>query len=74
MFLVDAETYLPLTHRYTVRLRSRVLFESNSRFTVYERLPLDARGRELLLLDRHPGARYVDRSGRTLPRSARREP
>jgi hypothetical protein len=35
-----------------------------TRYLVYERLPLDEHGRELLRLDPHPGAIELDRRGR----------
>jgi hypothetical protein len=55
-YLVDAETYLPLTQRVSVRVDSRPGYSLFIRYLVYERLPLDARSRAQLDLDRHPGA------------------
>jgi hypothetical protein len=56
VFLVDAETYLPLQKRHSIDtgVGSATLV---SRYTVYERLPLNARTSELLALDAHPGAK-----------------
>jgi hypothetical protein len=61
-YLVDAETYLPLASRVTVRF-DRKTFRLSTRYLVYERLPLDARSRGLLALDRHPGATCADGAG-----------
>jgi hypothetical protein len=54
-YVVDGETYLPLRQRWSVR-RGDEEFGFVSEFLVYERLPLDARSRARLDLDRHPGA------------------
>jgi hypothetical protein len=62
-YVVDAETYYPVSLRWRHHFRRHVI-EINTRFLVYERLPLDARGRELLRLDSHPGAVELDRMGR----------
>jgi hypothetical protein len=65
-FLVDAETYLPLAQRFSARSRSTdpadpiTRIRLDSRYLVYERLPLNARNRELLHLDTHPGAKCSD--------------
>jgi hypothetical protein len=56
-FLVDSETYLPLAELRTLRLRSGEAIRFRHRYLVYERLPLNARSREQLDLDPHPGAR-----------------
>jgi hypothetical protein len=40
--------------------------ELSIRYLVYERLPFDRPHRELLELDRHPGAAEYDRDGRRL--------
>jgi hypothetical protein len=69
-FTVDVDTYFPLARRYSVRQRSsdpespttRVLILA--RYLVYERLPLNARNRRMLLLDPHPGARCSPSAGR----------
>ena len=68
-FLVDADTYLPLTRRYSSRSRSsdpehpisRIVIDS--RFLVYERLPLNERNRAFLDLDPHPGAKCSQFAG-----------
>jgi hypothetical protein len=63
-YLVDAETYLPLTQRVTVRVddpeRTYRLF---TRYLTYERVPLDSRTRALLDLDPHPGATCATGAG-----------
>jgi hypothetical protein len=56
-FLVDAETYLPLAQRQSIRHPSGHAFESFARYLVYERLPLNANTRAKLDLDPHPGAK-----------------
>lgn len=56
-FLVDAETYLPLAEHRSVRLGSGRGIDVFTRFFLYERLPLNARTREQLDLDAHPGAK-----------------
>jgi hypothetical protein len=56
VFLVDAETYLPLVKRHTLDTsagKATLL----SHYTVYERLPLNEETSELLALDPHPGAK-----------------
>jgi hypothetical protein len=55
-YVVDAETYYPLTLRQEIREGERTT-ELITRFRVYETIPFDARGREQLDLDPHPGAR-----------------
>jgi hypothetical protein len=62
-FLVDSETYLPLAERRSVRPRSGAEIEFRNRYLVYERLPLNARTREQLDLDPHPGARCSPHTG-----------
>lgn len=64
-YVVDAETYYPVSLRWR-RDFDRHVIEVTSRFLVYERLPLDARGRQLLKLDPHQGATELDRMGRRL--------
>jgi hypothetical protein len=56
-FVVDSETYLPLTQRQSVRYGSGKGVEFFTRYLVYERLPLNPRTREQLDLDPHPGAK-----------------
>lgn len=56
VFLVDAETYLPLASRYT-HSNGKHRYELFTRYVVYRRLPLNARGRAKLDLDPHPGAK-----------------
>jgi hypothetical protein len=62
-YVVDAETYYPVSLRWRHRFR-RHLIVVTTRYLVYERMPLDERGRELLRLDPHPGATELDRMGR----------
>lgn len=62
-FLVDAETYLPLAERRTLRLRSGKEVRFFNRYLVYERLPLNASSRAQLDLDPHPGARCSPHTG-----------
>ena len=66
-FLVDAETYLPLAQRVSVRVNPDLAYRFFTRFLVYERSPLDARSRGLLALDPHPGA--TCRTGRASGKS-----
>jgi hypothetical protein len=56
VFLVDTETYLPLAKHHTIDTsagRGTLV----SRYTVYERLPLNQQTSELLALDPHPDAK-----------------
>jgi hypothetical protein len=56
VFLVDAETYLPLVKQHSLDTsvgRATLV----SRYSVYERLPLNAQTSELLALDPHPSAK-----------------
>jgi hypothetical protein len=55
-YLVDSETYLPLSQRVAARVESERTYRLFTRYLVYERLPLDARSRAQLALDPHPGA------------------
>jgi hypothetical protein len=56
VFLVDAETYLPLVKQHSLDTSvGRAMLVS--RYTVYERLPLNEQTSELLALDPHPGAK-----------------
>jgi hypothetical protein len=55
-FMVDAETYLPLSQRGSLDLGERRTLEVLTRYRVYERLPLNDETRRLLRLDPHPGA------------------
>jgi hypothetical protein len=56
-FVVDTETYLPLSARYTRRERDGSTARVYERFTTYERLPLNDETEGYLDLDPHPGAR-----------------
>jgi hypothetical protein len=56
-FVVDAESYLPLTQRQSVRYGSGEGVDFFTRYLVYERLPLNRRTRDALDLDPHPGAK-----------------
>jgi hypothetical protein len=62
-YLVDAETYQPLSLRLVSRTDGRAL-EMATRFLVYESIPFDARAKRLLDLDPHPGARVRYGAGR----------
>jgi hypothetical protein len=62
-FLVKSKTYLPLAQRYSERLKSGKSFELSIRYLIYEQLPLNARTRGLLALDRHPGAKCSPGAG-----------
>jgi hypothetical protein len=59
-YLVDSETYLPLSQRVSARVDSERTYRLVTRFLVYERLPLNERNRALLDLDPHPGAKCSD--------------
>jgi hypothetical protein len=68
-YLVDAETYLPLTQRVTVRVDSERTYTLFTRYLAYERLPLDGRSRAQLALDPHPGAKCAPGAGRLRDRA-----
>jgi hypothetical protein len=63
-YLVDAETYLPLTQSVSARVHQQVYggadfertYRLSTRYLIYERLPVNARSRAQLDLDPHPGA------------------
>jgi hypothetical protein len=56
VYLVDADTYYPL--RLTYRFgEGKHWAETEVRYLVYERRPLDAAGRAALEMDPHPGAK-----------------
>jgi hypothetical protein len=63
VYLVDRETYLPLAQRYTINQRPGETLRFVSRYLSYERLPLNARTRTQLDLDRHPGAKCAIGAG-----------
>ena len=65
VFLVDAETYLPLASRFTRRFGEGWI-DVFTRYLVYERLPLDARSRAQLDLDPHPGAKCAPGADRII--------
>jgi hypothetical protein len=56
-FMVDAETYLPLSQRGSLDLGEGRTLEVLTRYRVYERLPLNDQTSRLLPLDPHPGAK-----------------
>ena len=56
-FVVDAETYLPLSARYMRREKDGSTMRVYERFTTYERLPLNDKTEGYLDLDPHPGAK-----------------
>jgi hypothetical protein len=62
-YLVDSETYLPLSQRVSARVDPERTYRLFTRYLVYERLPLDARSRAQLDLDPHPGAKCAPRAG-----------
>jgi hypothetical protein len=66
VYVVDAETYLPLAVRNTFRRDGRRLLEVDIRYLVYERLPLNDRTRAKLDLDPHPGAKCVEGADRII--------
>ena len=68
VFLVDAETYLPLAARFRHGLIGGDELTVATRYLVYERLPLNARTRGLLDLDPHPGATCAPGADKPLPR------
>jgi hypothetical protein len=63
VFLVDTETYLPVAKHHTIDSEAGAA-TLVSRYTVYERLPLNAQTSELLALDPHPGAKCSQHAGR----------
>jgi hypothetical protein len=71
-YVVDAETYVPLALTFTTRSRGGTL-EVSIRYLEYERLPLNARTRELLDLDPHPDARRLP-DGAGVGRERQRSP
>ena len=66
VFVVDSETYLPLSARYSRRERDGSTAIVYERFLTYERLPLNDRTEEDLDLDPHPGAK-CDRFAAEMP-------
>jgi hypothetical protein len=56
-FTVDAESYLPLSQRFSMELGDGRTVELVTRYSVYERLALDAETERLLALDPHPDAK-----------------
>jgi hypothetical protein len=66
VYFVDSQTYYPLLIRYRVANGSDKPLELSIRYLVYERLPFDRQHRQLLKLDRHPGAAQYDRDGKRL--------
>jgi len=69
-YVVDAETYLPLASRFTDVGESGDEIEISIRYLVYERLPLNARTREQLDLDPHPGAKCDPQAGEIMGRGS----
>jgi hypothetical protein len=61
VFLVDAETYLPIAMRFEHVGENGGEVRVFIRYLRYERLPLDARSRAQLDLDPHPGATCTPR-------------
>jgi hypothetical protein len=55
-YVVDSETYLPLTLRYSMT-RGEQVFGYDIEFLTYERLALDAKSEASLDLDPHPDAK-----------------
>jgi hypothetical protein len=62
-YLVDSETYLPLSQRVSARVDSEQTHNLFTRFLTYERLPLNAHSRGQLALDPHPGAECSPSAG-----------
>jgi hypothetical protein len=56
-FVVDAETYLPLSQRVVTDVDDGPTVDIRTRYRVYERLPLDDTTDRLLALDPHPDAK-----------------
>ena len=63
VYLVDARTYYPVYFRW-VRGGGNSKVVADSRFLTYERIRFDARGRQLLKMDPHPGAKVIPLPGR----------
>lgn len=70
VFVVDAETYLPLSVRFSNRSPDGGRLEIFVRYLVYERLPLNARTRAQLDLDPHPGAKCAPEADKTMGRGS----
>jgi hypothetical protein len=62
-YLVDSETYLPLSQRVSARVDSERTYKLFTRFLDYERLPLSEKNRAFLDLDPHPGAKCSRHAG-----------
>ena len=69
-FVVDAETYLPLSSRFSQHFRNGDSFELRTRYLVYQRLPLDKRSLAQLDLDPHPGAKCGPDSDKVMGRGS----
>ncbi len=70
VFIVDAETYLPLLTHFNQRASDGGTLDLSIRYLVYERLPLDARTRAQLDLDPHPGAKCSPGADETMGRGS----
>jgi hypothetical protein len=70
VFLVDADSYLPLATHFAQRLRNGDRLDIFTRYLVYERLPLNARTRAKLDLDPHPGAKCAPHADRVFGRGS----
>jgi hypothetical protein len=70
VFIVDADTYLPLSTRFHLRGPDGSRLDLYIRYLVYERLPLDARSRAQLDLDPHPGAKCAPGADETMGRGS----
>jgi hypothetical protein len=70
VFIVDAETYLPLSTHFSNRSADGGRLVLHIRYLVYERLPLNARTLAQLDLDPHPGAKCSPGAGETMGRGS----
>jgi hypothetical protein len=70
VYLVDAETYLPLAARFRQRSPDGQRLNIFDRYLVYERLPVNARTRAQLDLDPHPGAKCAPGADETMGRGS----
>jgi hypothetical protein len=70
VFVVDAETYLPISMHFSQRSPDGGRMDIFVRYLVFERLPLDARTRAQLDLDPHPGAKCAVGADRTMGRGS----
>jgi hypothetical protein len=70
VFMVDADTYLPLSTHFSQRAPDGGRLVLHIRYLVYERLPLNARTLAQLDLDPHPGAKCAPGADETMGRGS----